>query len=115
IAAYQKQTGKTITNEQMEQLWKNASIAQVGTPTITVVLENRKTVNADMLRYSAPIDENGKDVAILKVPGGNYPTVPLRNSHQVRPQDSIMVMGHPGVASQWGDNPLISADSNYEA
>jgi serine protease Do len=115
IAAYQKQTGKTVTEAQIGALWKNASISQVGTPTITVVLENRKTVNADILQYSAPIDENGKDVAILKVPGGNYPTVPLGNSDQVRLQDAIMVMGYPGVASQWGDNPLISADSNYEA
>jgi len=115
INAYQKQTGKTVTDAQMGQLWKNASIVQVGTPTITVVLENRKTVNADILQYSAPIDENGKDVAILKVPGGNYPTVALGNSDQVRLQDAIMVMGYPGVASQWGDNPLISADSNYEA
>ena len=115
IAAYQKQTGKSVTEAQIGALWKNASISQVGTPTITVVLENRKTVNADILQYSAPIDENGKDVAILKVPGGNYPTVPLGNSDQVRLQDAIMVMGYPGVASQWGDNPLISADSNYEA
>lgn len=115
IAAYQKQTGKTVTEAEFGQLWKNASIEQIGTPTITVVLENRKTVNADILQYSAPIDENGKDVAILKVPGGNYPTVELGNSDQVRLQDAIMVMGYPGVASQWGDNPLISADSNYEA
>jgi Trypsin-like peptidase domain/FHA domain len=115
IEAYQKQTGKSVTEAQIGALWKNATIAQVGTPTITVVLENRKTVNADILQYSAPIDENGKDVAILKVPGGNYPTVPLGNSDQVRLQDAIMVMGYPGVASQWGDNPLISADSNYEA
>jgi serine protease Do len=115
IAAYEKQTGKSVTEAQIGALWKNASISQIGTPTITVVLENRKTVNADILQYSAPIDENGKDVAILKVPGGNYPTVPLGNSDQVRLQDAIMVMGYPGVASQWGDNPLISADSNYEA
>ena len=115
IAAYEKQTGKKVSDDQMRQLWNNATIVQVGTPTITVVLENRKTVNADILQYSAPIDENGKDVAILKVPGGNYPTVPLGNSDQVRLQDAIMVMGYPGVASQWGDNPLISADSNYEA
>jgi serine protease Do len=115
ITAYTKQTGKSVTEAQMRGLLNNASIAQIGTPTITVVLENRKTVNADILQYSAPIDENGKDVAILKVPGGNYPTVKLGNSDQVRLQDAIMVMGYPGVASQWGDNPLISADSNYEA
>ena len=93
IAAYEKQTGKKVSDDQMRQLWNNATIVQVGTPTITVVLENRKTVNADILQYSAPIDENGKDVAILKVPGGNYPTVPLGNSDQVRLQDAIMVMG----------------------
>jgi serine protease Do len=115
IAAYKKQTGKDVTDAQISALWKNASISEIGTPTITVILENRKTVNADILQYSAPIDENGKDVAILKVPGGNYPTVPLGNSDQVRLQDAIMVMGYPGVASQWGDNALISADSNYEA
>ena len=84
-------------------------------PTLSVALPNGKVLNADILQYSAPITENGKDVAVLKVPGSNYPTVPLGNSDQVRLQDTVMVMGYPGVASSFGNNPIISAESNFEA
>jgi S1-C subfamily serine protease len=115
VALIEKQTGKQVGERDVMTLAQRASIELVAPPTVTLVLANGKTVNADILQYSAPITENGKDVAILKVPGSNYPTVPLGNSEQVRLQDAIMVMGYPGVASEWGDNPLISAESNYEA
>ena len=115
ISLIEKQTHKKISDADVIQLAQKANIELVAPPTLTLVLANGKTVNGDILQYSAPITENGKDVAVLKVPGSNYPTVPLGNSDQVRLQDAIMVMGYPGVASQWGANPLISAESNYEA
>ncbi|MBZ5657656.1 MAG: trypsin-like peptidase domain-containing protein [Acidobacteriia bacterium] len=115
VALIEKQTGKKVSAEVAALLFKNARIELVSGPTLTVKLANGKTVNGDILEYSAPITEGGKDVAVLKVPGSNYPTVPLGNSDQARLQDAIMVMGYPGVASRWGDNPLVSAESNFEA
>ena len=99
----------------MVDLLQRGKIELVQGPTLSVALPNGKVLNADILQYSAPITENGKDVAVLKVPGSNYPTVPLGNSDQVRLQDTVMVMGYPGVASSFGDNPIISAESNSEA
>jgi len=115
IALIEKQTGKSISDKDVVTLAQKASIELVGPPTLTLVLANGKTINGDILQYSAPVTENGKDVAVLKVGGTNYPTVPLGNSEQVRLQDPIMVMGYPGVASPWGGNPLISAESNFES
>jgi len=115
IALIEKQTGKTLTDKDVVTLAEKASIELVGPPTLTLVLANGKAINCDILQYSAPVTENGKDVAVLKVGGSNYPTVPLGNSEQVRLQDPIMVMGYPGVASPWGGNPLISAESNFES
>jgi S1-C subfamily serine protease len=115
IALIEKQTGKKVGDRDVVQLAQKAKIELVAAPTLTLVLSNGKTVSGDILQYSAPITENGKDVAVLKVPGTNYPTVPLGNSEQVRLQDAIMVMGYPGVAAPWGGNPLVSAESNFEA
>jgi len=115
IALIEKQTGKSLTDKDVVTLAEKASIELVGPPTLTLVLANGKPINCDILQYSAPVTENGKDVAVLKVGGSNYPTVPLGNSEQVRLQDPIMVMGYPGVASPWGGNPLISAESNFES
>ncbi|HYB76667.1 MAG TPA: trypsin-like peptidase domain-containing protein [Candidatus Bathyarchaeia archaeon] len=115
IALIEKQTGKKLTDRDVVTLAQKATIELVGPPTLTLVLANGKTINADILQYSAPVTENGKDVAVLKVGGSNYPTVPLGNSEQVRLQDPVMVVGYPGVASPWGGNPLISAESNFES
>jgi len=114
VAAAEKQ-GHRLSDQQVVDLLQHGKIELVQGPTLSVALPNGKVLNADILQYSAPITENGKDVAVLKVPGSNYPTVPLGNSEQVRLQDTVMVMGYPGVASSFGDNPIISAESNLEA
>ncbi len=115
VAAEAEKQGHTLSNQQIVELLQRGKIELVQAPTLSVALSNGKVLNADILQYSAPITENGKDVAVLKVPGSNYPTVPLGNSDQVRLQDTVMVMGYPGVASSFGNNPIISAESNSEA
>lgn len=115
VAAEAEKQGHQLSNQQVVELLQHGKIELVQVPTLSVVLSNGKVLNADILQYSAPITENGKDVAVLKVPGSNYPTVPLGNSEQVRLQDTVMVMGYPGVASSFGNNPIISAESNFEA
>ncbi len=103
-----------LSREQIVDLLRRGKLELLG-PTLKVGLSNGKVLNADILQYSAPITKGGKDVAVLKVPGSNYPTVPLGNSEQVRLEDPVMVMGYPGVASNFGDNPIVSAESNAEA
>ena len=115
VAAEAEKQGHSLSNQQIVDLLQHGKIELVQGPSLSVVLSNGKVLNADILQYSAPITENGKDVAVLKVPGSNYPTVPLGNSDQVRLQDTVMVMGYPGVASSFGNNPIISAESNFEA
>jgi len=115
VASEAEKQGHQLSNQQILDLLQRGKIELVQGPTLSVALPNGKVLNADILQYSAPITENGKDVAVLKVPGSNYPTVPLGNSEQVRLQDTVMVMGYPGVASSFGNNPIISAESNFEA
>lgn len=52
---------------------------------------------ADIKSYGAPIGE-GKDVAVIKVEGGNFPTIAVGDSKAVQLQDNIWVFGFPGAA-----------------
>ena len=83
-------------------------------PTLKVVLANGKTYDGDILQYSPPITEGkGKDVAVVKIPASDLPTVPLGNSDAVRVQDSVLVIGYPATASATlGDNQFLSSDSD---
>jgi len=101
----EKQIGRSVTDKEVIQLAQKGNISLVAPPTLTLVLANGKTVTADILQYSDPLYENGKDVAILKGSGLQLPHRSLGNSDTVRLQDSVMVMGFPGVAYSWGDNP----------
>ena len=84
---------------------------------LSVITANSQVLNADVMQFSPPFNQNGKDVAVLKIPKTNLPTVPLGNSDNVRLQEPVMVMGYPGLASQWGGgsvSSLLSRESNLE-
>ena len=80
-------------------------------PVLTVYLANGTHYVGDILQFSPEIG-TGKDVAVVKVPGQNLPTVALGDSSQVRVQDAVTAVGYPGIASAWGGNELISEESN---
>jgi serine protease Do len=80
-------------------------------PTLTVYLANGTHVPGELTPNYSPEIGVGKDVAIVKINGTNLPSVPLGDSTKVREQDRIMVIGYPGVASDWGGNELISSES----
>jgi serine protease Do len=82
-------------------------------PTIQVYLANGAKYPGDILQYSPPVTEGGKDVAVVKIAATNLPTVTLGNSDAVRVQDPVMVIGYPGLASPWGGNDLISGESSF--
>jgi S1-C subfamily serine protease len=116
--ADKQQLLKEAVNElsELSQGGKSGPLLPVvqGPPEINVILQNGKSVKADIMQFSPPDNLGGKDVAVLKIPGNNLPTVPLGNSDNVRLQDAIMVMGYPGVASNWGGMKEISEESNLE-
>ena len=92
----------------------NISISDLS---LSVITANSQVLNADVMQFSPPFNQNGKDVAVLKIPKTNMPTVPLGNSDNVRLQEPVMVVGYPGLASQWGGgsvSSLLSRESNLE-
>lgn len=63
-------------------------------------------ISAVVKSYQQPTD-HGKDVALLKIDGSNYPTIPLGNSDSIQDQDNIWVIGYPAAA----DSRLLSMHS----
>jgi serine protease Do len=102
-----------LTAQDMQQIYEqNLFEIRYGDPALNVFLANRQHFPGDILQYSPEVGE-GKDVAIIKIGGNNLPTVPLGNSDQVKVQDATIAIGYPGVASDWGGNPIVSEDSAY--
>jgi hypothetical protein len=83
-----------------------------GVPVLTVYLASGAHYAGDIEQFSPQIGQ-GKDVAIVKIPGQNLPTVPLGDSDRVQVQDPVTAVGYPGIASYWGSNYLISQESNF--
>lgn len=113
----ENQIGRALNPMEKLKLRLSRYTISISEPTLNVILANGKVLNADILQYSGPVDQHGKDVAILKVPATNLPTVTLGNSDNVRLQEPVMVMGYPGLASPWGGgsvSSIISQESSLE-
>ncbi len=104
----------SLNDAQKMEVIKRGFEITPSTPTLKVVLANGKSYDGDILQYSPPITEGkGKDVAVIKIPASDLPTVPLGNSDTVRVQDTVLVIGYPATASATlGDNPFISSESD---
>jgi serine protease Do len=109
----EQQVGHALSNKEKLLVLQSRPNISISTPKLKVYLANGHSYNAEILQWDAPIGE-GKDVAILKIPANDLPTVQLGNSDKVRVQDPIMVIGYPGVASNWGgENDLVSNESDF--
>jgi serine protease Do len=101
-----------LTNAQKLELYQSRAVQiHYHNPTLMVYLANGTHVPGELTPNYSPEIGVGKDVAIVKINGTNLPSVPLGDSTKVREQDRIMVIGYPGVASDWGGNELISSES----
>jgi len=69
----------------------------VMSPDLSGKIERMKLVSAEVV--VAGRGWPGKDVAILKIPGNGYPTVPLGDEARINVGDQIFVIGYPGAAS----------------
>ncbi len=117
---YEEQKGIKLTDEQKDLLARSSKLWRIvieGNPTLKVILQNDKVLDAEIGPFSPSADQHGKDVAVLKIPGSNLPTVTLGNSENVRLQEQIMVMGYPATASPLSNesaSSLISMESALE-
>lgn len=93
---------------------------------LAVVLQNGQVLNADVRQYSGPVISvagritlpgtptltSGRDVAILKVPGRDLPTLRLGRSEDMRIGDEIFVAGYPGSVL---NHPFLGQQTALEA
>src|SRR5437667_7508915 len=71
-------------------------------PQILVVLSSGKRLKAEVKKYSPPASTepntpSARDLALLKVPDGDYPMLPLADATDVQIGDPIRIIGFPGV------------------
>ena len=94
-----------------DQIRRNASArgldaAKVSaTPKLTVQLSNKVNLPAEVKKFSAPlltdasgqpVQDSGRDLALLKVPDGTYPAIPV-TTRDPKVGDAVHVLGFPGV------------------
>ena len=69
--------------------------------------------SAEVKKYSPPVNEmSGRDLALLKVPGENYPVLRLADSKTVQIGDPVHIIGFPGVVLS---HELLNQSSMVEA
>jgi S1-C subfamily serine protease len=71
-------------------------------PHVWVVASNKLRVDAEVKKYSPPVSAepgvmSGRDLALLKIPGENFPVLWLADSKVVQIGDPIHIVGFPGV------------------
>jgi S1-C subfamily serine protease len=75
-----------------------------------VVLPNGDHLNYEIKQYGAP--GTGRDCALIKVKTDSAPSLPIGDSSRSQVEDSIVVLGYPGVADFEG---LLDEKSQLEA
>lgn len=62
------------------------------------VVTAKGRLKAEVKKYSPPVNEmSGRDLALLKVPGENFPVLSLPDSKMAQIGDPIHIIGFPGV------------------
>jgi len=82
-----------------------------------VIIPDGSSYPFEIKQYGAPTGESndqGKDVAIIKIEVKNAPILKLADSDKVQLQDHVTVIGYPGAADTFNTGTL-SAKSAFEA
>src|SRR5882672_11442595 len=82
-----------------------------------VIIPDGSAFPFEIKQYGAPTGESndqGKDVAIIKIEVKNSPTLKLSDSDKVQLQDHVTVIGFPGAADTFNSG-LLDKKSAFEA
>jgi hypothetical protein len=108
---------RALTPEEIEKFTDeinkliDAGNMHISSMSLTVLLSNGASYEGEIKAYSDPIDEGGKDIAIIKIDGRNLPTVPLGNSDDVNVGEPLTVIGYPGEFTNAALEGLFSKKS----
>jgi serine protease Do len=76
---------------------------------LKVVLPGGEMLDGEIKSYgSSANNDEGKDVAVVKIEGRNLPTLFLGDSHEIQNQETIWVIGYPAAA----ESDILSPDSS---
>ncbi|MFQ5893200.1 MAG: trypsin-like peptidase domain-containing protein, partial [Nitrospinota bacterium] len=86
-------------------------------PEIFVMLSNGARLPAEVKKYSPPLtlepgQVSGRDLALLKIKGEDYPVLPLADSRAVKIGDPVYILGFPGVVLS---HELLNQSTRVEA
>ncbi|HKG59019.1 MAG TPA: trypsin-like peptidase domain-containing protein [Pyrinomonadaceae bacterium] len=82
-----------------------------------VIIPDGSAYPFEIKQYGAPTGEGndqGKDVAVIKIEVKNAPVLKLADSEKVQLQDHVTVVGYPGAADTFNSG-LLSSKSSLEA
>jgi len=82
-----------------------------------VIIPDGSAYPFEIKQYGAPTGEGndqGKDVAVIKIEVKNAPVLKLADSEKVQLQDHVTVIGYPGAADTFNSG-LLSSKSSLEA
>jgi len=82
-----------------------------------VIIPDGSAYPFEIKQYGAPTGESndqGKDVAVIKIEVKNAPVLKLADSEKVQLQDHVTVIGYPGAADTFNSG-LLSSKSSLEA
>ncbi|HXJ80954.1 MAG TPA: trypsin-like peptidase domain-containing protein [Candidatus Methylomirabilis sp.] len=84
---------------------------------VFVLVPNGSNLKAEVMKYSPPVagdpsGMSGRDLALLKVPGENFPVLRLADSKVVQIGDPIHIIGFPGVVVS---HELLNRSASVEA
>jgi S1-C subfamily serine protease len=84
---------------------------------VLVLVSNGTSLKAEVVKYSPPVigdpsGMSGRDLALLKVPGDNFPVLKLGDSKVVQIGDAIHIIGFPGVVAS---HELLNKSASVEA
>jgi S1-C subfamily serine protease len=91
--------------DQIRRRVDMASIKLTPLPQVTVLLSNGTVLTAEIKKFSAPllldaagkpVADSGRDLALLRVKDGVYPSLPL-SDEEAKIGEPIRIMGFPGV------------------
>ncbi len=99
LPSFVQQAGRMPDEKEVQNLFKK--IISEGAQVIDLTKEiyvrtgNWSAYKADVLVVSE--FKKGKDIGVIKIPGKNFPTLPLGDSDTVKEGDELIVIGYPGI------------------
>jgi serine protease Do len=95
-----------LTQNQKLMLFKSGQFSILyATPALEVYLANGRHFSGELVQYSGEFG-TGADVAIVRIRGDNFPTVPVGDSDTVHVPDPVTVIGYSGFPL---NDPLLAA------